>query len=96
MFAVHLLPSDGVTLDFSPAIQESMQIKIHKTISVPVVYVRVKLWLLALRNDRKLKMVEHMVQRNVFGPETEELKVGREYCTGTRRSVDTSHKILLG
>jgi hypothetical protein len=43
MFAVHLLPSDGVTLDFPPAIQESMQIKIHKTISVSVVYVRAKL-----------------------------------------------------
>jgi hypothetical protein len=39
-------------------------------------------------------MVEHMVLRNVFGTETEELKVGWEYCTGIRRSVDASHKIL--
>ena len=92
-FRVNLLLSDCVALDFPPAIRENTEIKIHKTTSVPVIYMRVKRWSLALRRERKLKMVWNMALRSVLGSKVEELTVDWGYGTVTRHRIDTSHQI---
>jgi hypothetical protein len=57
---------------FQVAIQ-NLQIKIYRTIILPVVLYGRETWSLTLREERKLRMFENMVLRRIFGPRRDEI-----------------------
>ena len=49
------------------------QIKIHRTIILPVVLYGCETWSLTLREERRLRVFENRVLRRVFGPKRDEV-----------------------
>ena len=50
-----------------------MEIKIYRTIILPVVLYGCETWSLTLQEERKLRMFENMVLRRIFGPRRDEV-----------------------
>ena len=55
-------------------LSKNLKIKIYRTIILPVVLYGYETWSLTLREERKLKLVENMVLRRIFGPRRDEVK----------------------
>ena len=53
---------------FSSLLSKNLQIKIYRTIILPVVLYGCKIWSLILREKRRLRVFENRVLRRVFGP----------------------------
>ena len=49
-------------------LSKSIQIKIYRTIILPVVLYGCETWSLTLREDRRLRVSENRVLRRIFGP----------------------------
>jgi len=47
---------------------KNLKIKIYRTITVPVVLYGCETWLLALREECRLRVLENRVLRGIFGP----------------------------
>jgi hypothetical protein len=56
----------------SRLISKNVQIKIHKTVILPVVLYGCETWSLTLREEHRLRVFENRVLRRIFGPKREE------------------------
>jgi hypothetical protein len=61
-------------------LSKNLNIKIYRTIILPVVLYRCETWSLTLREKRRLRVFENRVLRRVFGPKRDEV-------TGERRKL---------
>jgi len=52
---------------------QNVNIKIYRTIILPVVLYGCETWSLTLREERKMKVFENMVLRRIFGPRRDEV-----------------------
>jgi len=52
---------------------KTIQIKIYRTIILPIVLYGCETWLLTLREEHRLRVSENRVLRRVFGPKREEV-----------------------
>jgi len=57
----------------SRSLPKNLKIKIYRTIILPVVVYRCETWSLTLREERKLRVIENMVLRRIFGPRRDEV-----------------------
>jgi len=57
----------------SRLLSKNLNIKIYRTIILPVVLYGFETWSLILREERKLRVFENMVLRRIFGPRRDEL-----------------------
>jgi len=64
----------------SRLLSKNLKIEIYRTIILPVVLYGCETWSLTLREERKLRVFENMVLRNIFGP-------GRDEVTGEWRRL---------
>jgi len=72
-----------------------MQIKINRTIILPVLY-GCEDWSLTLREERRLRMFEGRVLRRIFGPKRKSCQRSREKYITRKFMTSTPHQILLG
>jgi len=56
-------------------LSKNVKIKIHSTISLPVVLFGIETWSLTLREERRLRVLENRVLRRIFGPKRDEVTV---------------------
>ena len=52
---------------------KNLNIKIYRTIILPVVLYGCEAWSLTLQEERKLRVFENMVLRRIFGPRRDEV-----------------------
>ena len=52
---------------------KNLNIKIYRTVILPVVLYGCETWLLTLREERKLRAFENRVLRKIFGPRRDEV-----------------------
>ena len=57
----------------SRLLSKNLNIKIYRSIILPVVLYGCETWSLTLREERRLRVFEHMVLRRVFGPKRDEV-----------------------
>jgi len=57
----------------SSLLSKNLNIKIYKTIILPLVVHGCETWSLTLREERKLRVYENMVLRRIFGPKRDEV-----------------------
>ena len=57
----------------SRLLYKNLKIKIYRTIILPVVLYGCETWSLTLREERKLRVLENMVLRRIFGPRRDEV-----------------------
>jgi len=57
----------------SRLLSRKLEIKIYRTITLPVVLYGCEAWSLTLREERKLRVFENMVLRRIFGPRSDEV-----------------------
>ena len=57
----------------SRLLSKNLEIKIYRTIILPVVLYGCETWLLTLREERKLRVFENRVLRTMFGPKRDEV-----------------------
>ena len=57
----------------SRLLSKNLNIKIYRTIILPVVLYGCETWSLTLREERKLRVFENMVLRRIFGPRRDEV-----------------------
>ena len=58
----------------SRLLTKNLEIKIYRTIILPVVLYGCETWALRLREERKLRVFENMVLRRIFGPRRDEVR----------------------
>jgi hypothetical protein len=54
-------------------LSKKVQIKIYRTIILPVVLYGYETWSLILREEHRLRVLENRVLRKIFGPERDEV-----------------------
>jgi len=54
-------------------LSKNLKIKIYRTIILPVILYGYETWSLTLREERKLRVLENMVLRTIFGPRRDEV-----------------------
>jgi hypothetical protein len=52
---------------------KKVQVKIYKTILLPVVFYRCETWSLIVREEHRLWVFENSVLRTIFGPKRDEV-----------------------
>jgi hypothetical protein len=57
----------------SSLLSKNLNIKIYKTIILPLVVHGCETWSLTLREERKLRVYENMVLRRIFGPKRDDM-----------------------
>ena len=57
----------------SSLLSKNLNIKIYRTIIFPVVLYGCETWLLTLREERRLRVLENRVLRGIFGPKRDEV-----------------------
>ena len=57
----------------SNLLSKNLNIKIHRTIILPVVLYGCETWSLTLREERRLRVFENRVLRRIFGPKRDEV-----------------------
>jgi len=67
------LLSFGAESFFSSLLFKNSQIKIYRTIILPVVLYGCETWSLTLREERRLRVFENRVLRRIFGPKRDEV-----------------------
>jgi hypothetical protein len=58
----------------SRLLNKNLEIKIYRTLILPVVLYGCETWSLTLREERRLRVFEKRVLRRVFGPKRDEMK----------------------
>jgi hypothetical protein len=53
---------------------KNVNIKVHRTIILPVVVYGCETWSLKFREERRLRVFENRLLRRIFGPKKDELK----------------------
>jgi len=54
-------------------LSKNLKIKIYRAVILPVVLYGCETWSLTLREERKLRVIENMVLRRIFGPRRDEV-----------------------
>jgi len=67
-----LLSFGAEYLPFS-LLSKNIKIKIYRTIILPFVLYGFETWLLTLREERRLRVLENRVLRGIFGPKRDEV-----------------------
>ena len=57
----------------SRLLSKNLKIKIYRTVILPVVLYGCETWSLTLREERKLRVFENRVLRQIFGPRRDEV-----------------------
>jgi len=73
----------------------SKNVKIYRTIILPVVLFGRENWPLTLREERRLRVFEIRVLRRIFGPKMDEVTSGENYIMRSLM-ICTPHPILCG
>jgi hypothetical protein len=60
-------------LSSSRLLSKNVEIKIHRTIILPVVLYGCETWSLTLREKKKLRVFKNVVLRRIFGPRRDEV-----------------------
>jgi hypothetical protein len=68
-----LLPFGPEPSVFSPGVKKTIQIRIYKTIILPVVLYGYETWSLTLREEHGLRVFKKRVLRRIFGPKRDEV-----------------------
>jgi hypothetical protein len=58
---------------FCRLLSKNLKIKIYRTIILPVVLYGCEIWLLTLREERRLRLFENRFLRRIFGPKCDEM-----------------------
>jgi len=66
----HLVQNFSCTIVLS----KDIKIKIHRTITLPIVFYGCESWSLLSREERRLGVLENWVPRRIFGPKRDEVK----------------------
>jgi len=60
--------------NLSPSLlSKGLKIKIHRTISLPVVLYGCETWSLTMREERRMRVFENRVLRRIFAPKSDEV-----------------------
>jgi hypothetical protein len=87
-----LLPFGSESFFLPPVVWE---LKIYKTIILPVVFYGCKTWSLTLRKDHRLRVFENRVLRRIFGPKRDEITVEwRKLHNGELHNLYSSTDII--
>jgi hypothetical protein len=78
----------------SRLISKNLKIKIYKTVIFPVVLYRCEIWSLSLGDERRLRVSENRVLRNIFGPKREEDGSWRKLHNDELHSLYSSQNIV--
>jgi hypothetical protein len=54
-------------------LSRNLEVKIYKTIILPVVWYGCETWFLTLREEHRLRVFENRVLRRIFGPKRDEV-----------------------
>jgi hypothetical protein len=68
------LPPFGSQSSVLPLLSGNLNVKIYKTIILPVVLYGCETWYLTLREEHRLRVFENRVLRRIFGPKRDEGK----------------------
>ena len=83
-------------LSSSSFLSKGIKIKVHRTLIVPVVLCGCAAWSLTLREERKLKVFENRVLRQILGLKRDEVIGSGENCIATGLMLCTPYQILFG
>ena len=75
-------------------LSKKLQIKIYRTIILPVVLYGCETWSLTLREKRRLRVFENRVLRRVFGPKRDKVTGNGENYIMKSLVVRTPYRIL--
>jgi hypothetical protein len=78
----------------SRLISKYLKIKIYKIVILPVVLCGCEIWSLTLREERRLRIFENRVLRNIFGPKRKEDVSWREMNIDEIRNLYSSRIIV--
>jgi len=73
---------------------KNIKIKIYRTVILPVALYGCETWLLTLREERRLRVVESRVFRRIFGPMRDKVIGGGERYM--KKSLMCAQQILFG
>ena len=79
----------------SSLLSKNLQIQIYRTIIFPVVLYGCETWLLTLREERRLRVLQNKVLGRIFGPKRDEV-IGEWRKLMRRVMICTPHPILCG
>jgi len=80
----------------SSFVSKNVNIKIYRTIILPVVWYGCETWSLTMGEERKLRLFETRVQRRIFGPNREGVPEERRKYIQRILMVCTPHQMLFG
>jgi hypothetical protein len=88
------LPFGSESFFFQPAVEES-NVKVHKTIILPVVVYVCKTWSLTLTEEHRLGVFENRMLRRIFGPKRDEvMEEWRKLLNGELHNLYSSPNII--
>jgi hypothetical protein len=73
-----------------------VNIKIQRTVILPVVFCGCETWSLTLREEYRLRGFENRVLRRLFGPKRDEVTGSGEDCITKSFMLCTPHQISFG
>jgi hypothetical protein len=79
----------------SSLLSKNTNIKIYRTIILPVVSYGCETWSLTLREEHRLRVFENRVLRRLFGPKRDEVTRGGEDYISRNLMICTHHQILF-
>jgi hypothetical protein len=77
-------------------LSKNLKIKIYRSIILPAVLYGCETWLLTLREEHRLRVLESRVQRREFGSKTEQEKGEWRKLHSEESKICTPHPILFG
>jgi len=80
----------------SNLLSKNTEIKIHITVTLPVVLYGCESWSVTLREEHKLRVSENWLPRRMFGPKREKVRGSAEYRTMRSSMMCVLHQILFG
>jgi hypothetical protein len=83
-------------LQSSCLFSRNVNVKIYKTITLPVVLYGIEIWSLTSSEEHRLRVFENRILRRIFGPKRDEKRETGESCTMGSFIICTHHRVLLG
>jgi hypothetical protein len=81
-------------ISYLPVSYKKVNIKIYKTVVLPVVLYGCETWSLTLREERRLRIFEKRILRKIFGPKREEDRSWRKLQNDEFHSLYSSPNIV--
>ena len=80
----------------SRLLSKNLNIKIYRTIILPIVLYGCETWSLTLREERKLRVLESRVLKRIFEPKEDDVTWSGENYIMRSLTIRTPHPILCG